>query len=94
MCVDNAGLLQYAVRTPFGHVSATLTLPAMPRCAPLVAVSHTADQPLRPAPLAMAVLRVSVFAVLISVLGVASWSEASENTFSALAGVRPNIDSK
>ncbi len=38
MCVDNAGLPQYAVRTPSGHLSATLTRSAMPRCAPLLAV--------------------------------------------------------
>ena len=56
MCVDNAGLLQYAVRTPFGHVSATSNRSAMPRCAPLVAVRRAADHPLRRTVLAMALL--------------------------------------
>ena len=56
MCVDNAGCLQYAVRTSFGHVSATLTRSAMPRCARLVAVSRAADHPLRRTLLAMPLL--------------------------------------
>ena len=83
MCVDNAGLPQYAARTPFGHVSATLTLSAMPRCAPLLAVGHAGKHPLRPALLAIAVLAMALLLGVTSASPLRAQSTATASPFPA-----------
>ena len=88
MCVDNAGLLQYAVRTPFGHVSATSNRSAMPRCAPLVAVRRAADHPLRRTLLAMALL---AMALLLGVTSASPLRAQSTATASPLPAPRASV---
>ena len=88
MCVDNAGLLQYAVHTPFGHVSATSNCSAMPRCAPLVAVRRAADHPLRRTLLAMALL---AMALLLGVTSASPLRAQSTATASPLPAPRASV---